>query len=196
VILDGWAAVCAGQLDQGLAVLQEGMVRWQEEGAQIWMPMFRILEAETYVKAGRDEAALMAIEQALAETENFGERWATAEALRIKARVLSSAGSDRNCREIEALLLNGLKIARRQQARCWQLRTSCDLARLWQRQGRTKKAPELLQSTYDQFTEGFDTADLRDAQVLLRNLRRNLTDGGGRRRVMPSRLRPLPCNRP
>jgi hypothetical protein len=41
----------------------------------------------------------------------------------------------------------------------------------------------LLQSAYDQFTEGFDTADLRDAQVLLRNLRRNLTDGGGRRRV-------------
>ena len=85
-------------------------------------------------------------------------------------------------REIEAILLNSLEIARRQQARCWQLRTSCDLARLWQRQGRSKKALKLLQSVYDQFTEGFDTADLRDAQALLRNLRRNLTDGGGRRR--------------
>jgi hypothetical protein len=40
-----------------------------------------------------------------------------------------------------------------------------------------------LQSVYDQFTEGFDTADLRDAQALLRKLRRNLTDGGRRRRV-------------
>ena len=183
VILDGWATVCAGHLDRGMAVLQEGIVRWLKEGARIWMPMFRILEAETYLKAGRDEAALLAIEQALAEAENIGERWATAEALRIKARILSSAGSDKNCREIEVILLNSLEIARRQQARCWQLRTSCDLARLWQRQGRNKKALKLLQSVYDQFTEGFDTTDLRDAQALLRNLRRNLTDGRGRRRV-------------
>jgi predicted ATPase len=175
--------VCAGHSDRGLGVLHEGMVRWQRSGAQIWMPMFRILEAETYLNAGRDEAALLAIEQALAEGENIGERWATAEALRIKARILSSAGSDKNCREIEAILLNSLEIARRQQARCWQLRTSCDLARLWQRQGRNKKALKLLQSVYDQFTEGFDTTDLRDAQALLLNLRRNLTDGRGRRRV-------------
>ena len=183
VILDGWATVCAGHLDRGMAVLQEGIVRWQRSGARIWMPMFRILEAETYLKAGRDEAALRAIEQALAEGENIGERWATAEALRIKARILSSAGDGKNFPEIEAILLNSLEIARRQQARCWQLRTSCDLARLWQRQGRNKKALKLLQSVYDQFTEGFDTADLRDAQALLRNLRRNLTDGRGRRRV-------------
>ena len=183
VILDGWATACAGHSDRGLGVLHEGMVRWQRSGAQIWMPMFRILEAETYLKAGRDEAALLAIEQALAEAENIGERWATAEALRIKARILSSAGDGKNFPEIEAILLNSLEIARRQQARCWQLRTSCDLARLWQRQGRNKKALKLLQSVYDQFTEGFDTTDLRDAQALLRNLRRNLTDGRGRRRV-------------
>jgi predicted ATPase len=182
-ILDGWAAVCAGHLDRGMAVLQEGIVRWHKAGARMWMPMFRILEAETYVKAGRDEAALRAIEQALAEGEDIGERWATAEALRIKARILSSAGNGKNHHEIEAILLNSLEIAQRQQARCWQLRTSCDLARLWQRQGRNKKALKLLQSVYDQFTEGFDTADLRDAQTLLRNLRRNLMDGGRRRRV-------------
>jgi DNA-binding response OmpR family regulator/class 3 adenylate cyclase/predicted ATPase len=187
VILDGWGAVCAGHLDRGMAVLQEGIVRWQEEGAQIWMPMFRILEAETYLKAGRDEAALRAIEQALAEAESIGERWATAEALRIKARILSSAGNGKNFLEIEAILLNSLEIARRQQARCWQLRTSCDLARLWQRQGRNKKALKLLQSAYDRFTEGFDTADLRDAHALLRKLRRNLTDGGRRRRVRPAK---------
>ena len=148
------------------------------------MPMFRILEAETYLKAGRDEAALLAIEQALAEGENIGERWATAEALRVKARILLlSAGDSKNLPEIEAILLNSLEIARRQQARCWELRTSCDLARFWQRQGRNKKALKLLQSVYDQFTEGFDTTDLRDAQELLHNLRRNLTDGRGRRRV-------------
>jgi predicted ATPase len=85
--------------------------------------------------------------------------------------------------EIEAILLKSLEIARHQQALCWQLRTSSDLARLWQRQRRNRAALKLLQSVYNRFTEGFDTADLRDANRLLRNLRRSLTDGGSRRRV-------------
>ena len=148
VILDGWATVCAGHLDRGMAVLQQGIDRYQKAGARLWMPMFRILEAETYVKAGCDEAGLRAIEQAFAEAEDIGEHWATAEALRIKARILLSAGNGKNCREVEAILLNSLEIAQRQGARCWQLRTSCDLARLWQRQGRNKRALKLLQSVY------------------------------------------------
>jgi predicted ATPase len=183
VVLDGWAAVNRGQLDRGMEVLQEGVVGWQKAGARLWMPMFLLLEAETYVKAGRDEAALGAIEQALATCEDTGERWAIAEVLRVKAQLLRSTGRSKNYREIETILLNSLEIARCQQARCWQLRTSCDLARVWQRQGRSKKALKLLQSVYDQFTEGFDSADLRDAQALLHDLRRSLTDGGARRRV-------------
>jgi predicted ATPase len=74
VILDGWTAVCAGHLDRGMTVLQEGIVGYQKVGARIWMPVWRILEAETCVKAGRDEAALRAIEQALAEGESIAER--------------------------------------------------------------------------------------------------------------------------
>jgi predicted ATPase len=182
MILDGWGAVCGGQLDRGMELLQEGMAGWQKRGARLWLPMFLILEAETYVKVGHDEAASRKIEQALAICEETGERWPMAEVLRIKARLLISAGQ-KNYREIEAILLNSLEIAERQDARCWQLRASCDLARLWQREGRGTKALKLLQSVYDQFTEGFDTADLRDARALLRDLRRNLTDGGGRRRV-------------
>jgi predicted ATPase len=64
------------------------------------------------------------------------------------------------------LLVSSLQIARHQQARSWQLRTTCDLARLWQHQGRDAEALQLVQATYDQFTEGFDTADLRDAAAL------------------------------
>jgi DNA-binding response OmpR family regulator/class 3 adenylate cyclase/predicted ATPase len=183
LILDGWAAVNRGQLDRGMEVLREGVVGWQKAGARLWMPMFLLLEAETYVKAGRDEAALGAIEQALAICEDTGERWAIAEVLRIKARLLLSTGRSKNYHEIEAILLNSLEIAQHQEARCWQLRASCDLAHVWQRQGRSKKALKLLQSMYDQFTEGFDTADLRDAQALLHDLRRSLTDGGARRRA-------------
>jgi predicted ATPase len=183
VILDGWATVCRGELDRGMETLREGVVGWQKAGARLWMPMFLTLEAETYVKAGRHEPALRTIEQALVTCENTGERWALAEVLRMKARILLSAGNGKNYREIEAILLDSLEIAQRQQARCWELRASCDLARLWQHEGRNAKALKLLQTVYDQFTEGFDTPDLRDAQALLRGLRRGLTRGGGRRRV-------------
>jgi predicted ATPase len=150
--------------------LRKGVVGWQEGGARLWLPMFSKLAAEANAKAGRDGLALELIDQALATCESTGERWALAEILRTKASLLLLKG---RCRrgEIESILLQSLEIARHQQARCWELRTSCDLSRLWQLQGRNRKALELLQSVYDHFTEGFDAADLHDARALLRSLK-------------------------
>jgi predicted ATPase len=157
-----------------MEVLRKAVAGWQQGGARLWLPMFQILEAQGHVKAGRDEAALETIEQALATCEDTGERWAIAEVLRTKACILLSTGRA-NGDEFETILLDSLEIARRQQARCWELRTSCELSRLWQRQGRSGEALRLLQSVYDQFEEGFDESDLRTARALLRSLRRELT---------------------
>jgi len=173
-VLEGWAAIRGGHVERGTEVLREAVVGWQKGGARLWLPIFQILEAEGHIKAGRDEAALQTIEQALAICEDTGERWAMAEMLRTKACILLSTGRAKSD-EIEAILLDSLEIARRQQARCWELRTSCDLSRLWQRQGRSGEALRLLQSVYDQFEEGFDVTDLRDARALLRSLRRELS---------------------
>ena len=134
------------------------------------MPMFLILQAEGHFKAGRVDAALQAVEQALATCEHTGERWAMAEVLRTKGRILLSTGRAKSD-EIEAILLDSLEIARRQQARCWELRTSCDLARLWQNQGRSREALKLLQSVCDQFEEDSELADLGNARALVRGLR-------------------------
>ena len=138
------------------------------------MPMFLILEAEGHLKAGRAEAALQAIGQALVTCEHTGERWAMAEVLRTKARILPLTGRAKSD-EIEAILLDSLEVARRQQARCWELRTSCDLARLWQNQGRSREALKLLQSLCDQFEEGSGIADLGNARALVRGLRYAMT---------------------
>jgi predicted ATPase len=173
-ILDGWAAICGGDVDRGTEVLRKAVAGWQKGGARLWMPMFLILEAEGHVKAGRAEAALQAIEQALAICQRTGERWAMAEVLRTKARILLSTGRAKSD-EIEAILLDSLEIARRQQARYWELRTSCDLARLWQSQDRNREALKLLQSVCDQFEEGFDVADLGNARALVRCLRHEVT---------------------
>jgi predicted ATPase len=155
-------------------VLREAIAGWQKGGARLWLPMFQILEAEGHAKAGHDEAALHAIEHALAVCEDTGERWAIAEVLRTKACILLSTGRAKSD-EIETILLDSLDIARRQQARCWELRTSCDLSRLWQRQGRNREALRLLQSVCAQFKEGLDTEDLRNARALVRGLRRELS---------------------
>ena len=173
-ILKGWATTCGGQVDRGIEMLQEGSAGWLEGGARLWTPMFLTLEAEACAKAARFEAALWAIEQALTISEN-GERWSLAEVLRTKAHLLVSTGRGKQG-EIEAILLDSLDIAKDQQARFWELRTTCELARLWQSKGRTTEARDLLQSVYGQFTEGFDATDLRDARALLQSLGRQCAE--------------------
>jgi predicted ATPase len=86
--------------------------------------------------------------------------------------LLKEAGAE--TKEIEMILLSSLEIARAQQARCWELRAACDLARLWQAQGRGREGLKVVQAIYEQFTEGFDTADLREAKALMQDLGRSL----------------------
>ncbi len=164
-ILNGWAATCQGETELGIDLLRDGVTAWRKTGARLWLPIFLALEADAHAKAGHSDTALQVIDEAILISEETGERWAIAEVLRIKASLLLATG--RPFEEGEALLVNSLEIARHQQARSWELRTACDLARLWQHQGRGGEALQLVRTIYDQFTEGFDTADLRDAKALL-----------------------------
>ena len=164
-ILNGWAASCQGETELGIELLRDGLAAWRSTGARLWLPIFLALEAEAHAKAGHSETALQVIAEALLISEETGERWAIAEVLRMNAGLLQAVG--RPTEEVEALLVDSLQIARHQQARSWELRTACDLARLWQHHGRGAEALRLIQTIYDQFTEGFDTADLRDAEALL-----------------------------
>jgi predicted ATPase len=169
-ILEGWAIACQGKGDEGIEKLDEGLAAWRKTGARLWLPIFLALKAEAHAKIGRRDTALKIIEEALAISDETGERWAVAEMLRIKAGLLQATGRAA-AEEIESLLVKSLETGRRQQALSWQLRTACDLARLWQEQDRTEEALTWLQSIYDQFTEGFGTADLIHAEALLDSLR-------------------------
>jgi predicted ATPase/DNA-binding response OmpR family regulator/class 3 adenylate cyclase len=167
-ILEGWATVNEGEIDRGIELLRAGVAAWREAGARLWLPLFLALEAQACNKAGRNEAALGAIEQAIAISEQTGEYWCLAEILRVKAGLLSAA--ERASDQVEILFAKSLEIARGQQARCWELRTACDLASFWQSKGRAIEALHLLQPIYAQFTEGFDSADLRHAKQILDSL--------------------------
>jgi predicted ATPase len=72
--------------------------------------------------------------------------------------------------QAEACFQHALTIARRQQAKSWELRAAMSLSRLWQRQGKRREARGLLAPIYGWFTEGFDTPDLREAKALLETL--------------------------
>jgi predicted ATPase len=72
--------------------------------------------------------------------------------------------------QAEACFQQSLTIARRQQAKSWELRAAMSLARLWQQQGKPAEARALLAPIYGWFTEGFDTADLQEAKALLKAL--------------------------
>ena len=72
--------------------------------------------------------------------------------------------------QAEACFQQALAIARRQQAKSWELRAAMSLSRLWQQQGKRAEAYELLAPIYGWFTEGFDTADLQEAKALLEEL--------------------------
>jgi predicted ATPase len=67
-------------------------------------------------------------------------------------------------------LYHALEVARQQGAKLLELRAAMSLSRMWQQQNKRKQARELLASVYEWFTEGFDTADLKDAKVLLEEL--------------------------
>ena len=72
--------------------------------------------------------------------------------------------------QAEASFQNALTVARRQSAKSWELRAAMSLSRLWQRQGKRDEARKLLAEIYGWFTEGFETADLREARTLLEEL--------------------------
>jgi class 3 adenylate cyclase/predicted ATPase len=162
-ILKGWAAISQGDAERGVELLRDGVAAWLNVGARLWLPLFLALEAEGHAKLGHADTALQVIAEGLQIAEETGERWAIAEILRIRAGLLRAAG--RPSEEVEAALLQSLQIARDQQARSWELRTACDLARLWHQQYRGAEALRLLQALHKQ-SEGSDSADLRRAEAL------------------------------
>ena len=98
------------------------------------------------------------------------ERFYEAEIYRVKGELLLKHGGSNTAAEAETCFRQALDIARVQSAKSWELRAATSLARLWRDQGQRAQARDLLAPVYGWFTEGFDTADLKDAKALLDEL--------------------------
>lgn len=105
----------------------------------------------------------------MTHVEQTGERWWEAEVHRLRGVLLLNAEGGVRSAELaaEACFQRALDIARAQGARSWELRAAISLSRLWHQQGKPAAARQLLSEVYGWFTEGFDTADLQEAQALL-----------------------------
>jgi TOMM system kinase/cyclase fusion protein len=171
-MLYGWALAQQGQAQEGMAQLHQGLTAWRVTGAELSRPYFLALLAEAHGIMGQPEAELTVLTEALTHVDTTGERWYESELYRLKGELLLQQSSDYHA-EAERCFQHALDIARNQQAKSLELRATTSLARLWQQQGKRAEAHQVLGDVYNWFTEGFDTADLIDAKVLLDELERS-----------------------
>jgi predicted ATPase len=164
--MQGWALTRQEQRATGLVTMREGVKAAAAIGAVVWSPYFRALLAEAYDAAGQAEEGLQVLADAQALVTRTGEGFYEAELYRL-AGVVHLTSTATAQAEAEGNLTHALTIARRQEAKSLELRAATGLARLWQQQGKRAEAYELLAPIYGWFTEGFDTADLQEAQALL-----------------------------
>ena len=164
--LRGWALAESGREEEGRAQIQQGLAAYQATGATRDRPYYLTLLAETSAQVGQTTEGLEALTEALATLAQSGVRWWEAELYRLRGALLLQ-GTVAQPEEAVACFHQALAVARRQQAKSLELRAAMSLSRLWQRQGKRDKARQLLAEIYDWFTEGFDTADLQEAQALL-----------------------------
>jgi TOMM system kinase/cyclase fusion protein len=168
-MLRGWVLVYQGQVKEGVEQINQGLRAFRATGAEVNQPYFLALLAEAHGTIGQPETGLTMLTEALTPADTTGERWYEPELHRLKGELLLQQTSD-NQTEAESCFRHALDLARTQQAKSFELRTATSLARLWQQQGKRQEAHALLAPVYNWFTEGFDTADLKDAQALLNEL--------------------------
>jgi predicted ATPase len=129
-------------------------------------PLCLVLLAEVEGHAGQVTEGLRLLAQALPAFATSGRGDLLAEAYRLQGELLLRQAFP-DTAQAAACFQQALAIARCQQAKSWELRAAMSLARLWQQQGKRAEARQLLAPIYDWFSEGFDTADLQEAKVLL-----------------------------
>jgi predicted ATPase len=165
----GWARVQLGDGKEGVAQIRQGIIAFLDTGTQAGKTRHQGLLADAYRTVGRPADGLAVLDDAFTFTARTAEREGEAELYRLKGELLLLQ-AERQTQEVETCFQRAIDIARQQEAKSWELRAATSLARLWQSQGKTIEARDLLAPVYHWFTEGFDTADLKDAKLLLDTL--------------------------
>ncbi len=157
----------AGEPETALAEIDEALELNKALQFGLLNPLWDMVRGEILRDQDRLDEGVQAIDQGLALVGAGGEHWIEPELHRARGELcLTRGGGD----EAEVEFKAAIDLARAQGGKWWELRAATSLARLWQSQKKTKEARDLLKPIHGWFTEGFDTADLKDAKALLKEL--------------------------
>jgi len=170
ICFEGQLLLGRGEVRKGLAKLQAGIDRLARAEFNQYIVAFLGPLAEALATINDISRALEVIDDALARSERYEAKWFYPELLRIKGSILLRTKETADSEAAQDQFLTSLEVAREQSALAWELRTSTSLARLRQTKGWGGEAHTILRSVCDRFTEGHETADLRIAAALLKEL--------------------------
>ena len=168
-IFRGWALATCGQRDDGIAELRVGLAAYRATSGRLYLPYALALLADVCHQAGERAAGLEVLAEARAVLDETGLRGFESRVHRVEGRLVL-LGPEPDAAAAERCFERAIGIARRQGARLSELRAALDLGRLWRDQGQRSRAGDLVAPLYAGFSEGFETADLRDAAALLDEL--------------------------
>ena len=183
-IYRGGAFVLQGHLEEGIALLQQGLTATRASGSDMLRSHYLGLLVEAYAEGGQVAEGCVRLNEAFQMVDTHAERVCEAELYRLKGELFLNdergmmndewrtrkVKSLPHATEAEECFQNAIEIARNQNAKSWELRAATSLARVWQQQGKKAEAFQLLSEIHDWFTEGFDTVDLQAAKVLIEEL--------------------------
>jgi predicted ATPase len=170
-ILRGWAMAQQGLNEEGIAQMEEGLAAYRATGAEIGRPRWLCWLAQACIESGRLNDGLSVLAEAVADVKKTEGRQYEAEIYRLNGELLLKQDHS-NAAEAQKCFERAVEIARKQSAKSWELRATMSLARLLASQGKRDEARTMLAKIYGWFTEGFDTADLKEAKALLDELSR------------------------
>jgi predicted ATPase len=168
-ILSGAALVEEERFDEAIFQIQTGLAKMHVTGASLARPSCLTLLAEACSKARRFEDGLIALAEAEVVAEASDDRQFDPDRYRIKGELLLNQNDSQGI-EAENCFRRAIENARYQSAKSLELRATTSLARLLRDTNRRDEARTTLAEIYNWFTEGFDTADLKDAKALLDEL--------------------------
>jgi len=155
----------ADQIEKGIMQTRGGMAGLETAGAALLLPIYQTWLARIFASLGKIDDGLAIVNEGLALIARGEEHIWEADLYRAKGDVLLLKGENESV--VEACFQQAISIAKQQGTKLYELRAAMSLSRLWQRQGKAEKAHNLLSEIYSWFTEGFDTADLKEAKALL-----------------------------
>ena len=155
-----------GKASDAAQTITSGVTAMRSTGTTMWMPLWLSYLARANAEIGQFDDARRCIGEAMTAMETTKERWYEAEVNRIAGEI-ALLSPEPDVAKAQACFERALAIARKQQAKSWELRAAMSMARLWRDQGRRAQARDLLAPVYGWFTQGFDTLDLKQAEAFL-----------------------------